>query len=133
MFPGPRVRLSAPGNTAERRFASWIGGSILGSLGAFHQVSFYFPLEKQKKKKKERDSSLFLLLVIWNGGLQVLRCGYQRKSTKNMAQGLWRRDANETPIFLSSLPFSDSASPVFIKKKEKFTLFVFGAIIIPPK
>ena len=39
MFPGPRVRLSAPGNTAERRFASWIGGSILGSLGTFHQVS----------------------------------------------------------------------------------------------
>ncbi|KAI9781176.1 MAG: NuA4 histone acetyltransferase subunit [Geoglossum umbratile] len=38
MFPGPRVRLSAPGNTAERRFASWIGGSILGSLGAFHQM-----------------------------------------------------------------------------------------------
>ncbi|KAI9848011.1 MAG: NuA4 histone acetyltransferase subunit [Thelocarpon superellum] len=38
MFPGPRVRLSAPGNTAERRFASWIGGSILGSLGTFHQM-----------------------------------------------------------------------------------------------
>ncbi|KAI9792989.1 MAG: NuA4 histone acetyltransferase subunit [Piccolia ochrophora] len=38
LFPGPRVRLSAPGNTAERRFASWIGGSILGSLGTFHQM-----------------------------------------------------------------------------------------------
>jgi actin-related protein 4 len=35
---GPRVRLSAPGNTAERKFASWIGGSILGSLGTFHQM-----------------------------------------------------------------------------------------------
>ncbi|KAH8704719.1 chromatin remodeling and histone acetyltransferase complexes subunit putative [Talaromyces proteolyticus] len=38
MFPGPRVRLSAPGNTAERRFGSWIGGSILASLGTFHQM-----------------------------------------------------------------------------------------------
>ena len=38
MFPGPRVRLSAPGNVYERKFASWIGGSILASLGTFHQV-----------------------------------------------------------------------------------------------
>lgn len=38
MFPGPRVRLFAPGNTAERKFASWIGGSILASLGSFHQM-----------------------------------------------------------------------------------------------
>ena len=37
-FPGPRVRISAPGNTAERKFASWIGGSILASLGTFHQL-----------------------------------------------------------------------------------------------
>ena len=39
MFPGPRVKVSAPGNTYERKFASWIGGSILASLGTFHQVS----------------------------------------------------------------------------------------------
>lgn len=38
MFPSPRVRISAPGNTAERRFGSWIGGSILASLGTFHQM-----------------------------------------------------------------------------------------------
>ncbi|KAI9834995.1 MAG: hypothetical protein M1819_002718 [Sarea resinae] len=38
LYPGPRVRLAAPGNTAERRFGSWIGGSVLGSLGAFHQM-----------------------------------------------------------------------------------------------
>ena len=37
-FPGPRVRISAPGNTAERRFGAWIGGSILASLGTFHQL-----------------------------------------------------------------------------------------------
>lgn len=38
MYPNQRVRISAAGNTAERKFASWIGGSILGSLGTFHQV-----------------------------------------------------------------------------------------------
>ena len=37
-FPSPRVRISAPGNIAERRFGAWIGGSILASLGAFHQM-----------------------------------------------------------------------------------------------
>ena len=38
LYPGPRVRINAPGNVYERRFASWIGGSILASLGTFHQV-----------------------------------------------------------------------------------------------
>ncbi|KAJ9647190.1 NuA4 histone acetyltransferase subunit [Coniosporium apollinis] len=38
MYPGPRVRIYAPGQTVERKFASWIGGSILGSLGSFHQM-----------------------------------------------------------------------------------------------
>ncbi|KAL9096469.1 MAG: hypothetical protein Q9165_001466 [Trypethelium subeluteriae] len=38
LFPSPRVRLSAPSNTAERKFAPWIGGSILASLGSFHQM-----------------------------------------------------------------------------------------------
>ncbi|KAI9795577.1 MAG: NuA4 histone acetyltransferase subunit [Candelina submexicana] len=38
MFPGPRVRLNAAGNTAERRFGAWIGGSVLASLGSFHQM-----------------------------------------------------------------------------------------------
>ncbi|MCJ1336286.1 NuA4 histone acetyltransferase subunit [Bachmanniomyces sp. S44760] len=38
LYPGPRVRISAPGNLYERKFASWIGGSILASLGTFHQM-----------------------------------------------------------------------------------------------
>jgi actin-related protein 4 len=37
MFPGPRVRLHAPSATVERKYSSWIGGSILASLGSFHQ------------------------------------------------------------------------------------------------
>lgn len=33
-----KTKISAPPTTAERRFSSWIGGSILGSLGTFHQM-----------------------------------------------------------------------------------------------
>ena len=41
LYPGARIRITAPGNVYERRFASWIGGSILASLGTFHQVRFF--------------------------------------------------------------------------------------------
>jgi hypothetical protein len=37
-FPAPRVRVMAAGNTVERRYAGWLGGSILASLGSFHQL-----------------------------------------------------------------------------------------------
>lgn len=36
-IPGLRVKVNAAGSSAERMFGSWIGGSILASLGAFHQ------------------------------------------------------------------------------------------------
>lgn len=35
MFKG---KVIAPPNVEERKFASWIGGSILASLGTFHQL-----------------------------------------------------------------------------------------------
>jgi actin-related protein 4 len=41
LYPAVRTRLHAPGQTVERKYAAWIGGSILGSLGTFHQVRFY--------------------------------------------------------------------------------------------
>ena len=44
LYPGMRIRISAAGNVYERRFASWIGGSILASLGTFHQVCSQLPL-----------------------------------------------------------------------------------------
>jgi actin-related protein 4 len=37
-FPGARIKVQAAGLTSERKFGSWIGGSILGSLGTFHQM-----------------------------------------------------------------------------------------------
>ncbi|KAM6495565.1 actin-related protein Arp4p [Amanita muscaria] len=32
------VKIHAPGNTVERRYGGWLGGSILASLGTFHQL-----------------------------------------------------------------------------------------------
>lgn len=38
MYPGMKIKLHAAGLTSERRFGAWIGGSILASLGTFHQM-----------------------------------------------------------------------------------------------
>lgn len=37
-FPSFKIRLYASGNLGERKNASWLGGSILASLGTFHQL-----------------------------------------------------------------------------------------------
>lgn len=36
--PGLKIRVHSSGSTAERKFQSWIGGSVLSSLGTFHQL-----------------------------------------------------------------------------------------------
>ena len=33
-----KVKLHAPGNPVERRFGGWLGGSVVASLGTFHQL-----------------------------------------------------------------------------------------------
>lgn len=38
MYPQVRVRINASGMAVERKFGSWIGGSIMSSLGTFHQM-----------------------------------------------------------------------------------------------
>ncbi|KAK0624631.1 actin family [Bombardia bombarda] len=38
MYPGLKIKVHAAGLTSERRFGAWIGGSILSSLGTFHQM-----------------------------------------------------------------------------------------------
>lgn len=35
---GIKIRIYAPGNTIERNYSPWVGGSILASLGTFHQL-----------------------------------------------------------------------------------------------
>ncbi|KAF8232445.1 Actin/actin-like protein [Tricholoma matsutake] len=34
----PHTKIHAPGNPIERRYGGWMGGSILASLGTFHQL-----------------------------------------------------------------------------------------------
>ncbi|THV03307.1 actin-related protein Arp4p [Dendrothele bispora CBS 962.96] len=34
----PHTKVHAPGNPIERRYGGWLGGSILASLGTFHQL-----------------------------------------------------------------------------------------------
>ncbi|KAI8988598.1 actin family [Mycotypha africana] len=36
--PGSKIKIHASGNTIERKSSSWLGGSILASLGTFHQL-----------------------------------------------------------------------------------------------
>lgn len=38
VYPSTRNKLIAPGSVVERKYAAWIGGSILASLGSFHQL-----------------------------------------------------------------------------------------------
>lgn len=38
LSPTQKFKILAPHNTAERRFGVWIGGSILASVGTFHQL-----------------------------------------------------------------------------------------------
>ena len=52
LFPSSRVRIHSPGNLVERKFASWIGGSILASLGTFHQMWI------SKKEYEESGASI---------------------------------------------------------------------------
>ncbi|KXT10747.1 hypothetical protein AC579_6849 [Pseudocercospora musae] len=38
IYPNPKVRVIANSNSVERKYGAWIGGSVLGSLGTFHQM-----------------------------------------------------------------------------------------------
>jgi actin-related protein 4 len=38
VYPNPKVRVMANPNPVERKYGAWIGGSVLGSLGTFHQM-----------------------------------------------------------------------------------------------
>ncbi|KAF1956632.1 Actin/actin-like protein [Byssothecium circinans] len=38
LYPSTKNRIVAPGSVVERKYAAWIGGSILASLGSFHQL-----------------------------------------------------------------------------------------------
>lgn len=52
MYPSTKVRVQAAGMAVERKFASWIGGSIVASLGTFHQMWI------SKKEYEEHGSTI---------------------------------------------------------------------------
>lgn len=81
LYPGPRVRVQATGQVVERKYASWIGGSILGSLGTFHQVRTNQDFIHAHKNSNYR------------------RCGFQRRNTTSMDRISLRNDANRTFCF----------------------------------
>ena len=47
-----RVKVTASANAVERKFATWIGGSILASLGSFQQMW----MSKQEYENTGRSS-----------------------------------------------------------------------------
>lgn len=52
MYPSTKIRMNAPGMAVERKFGSWIGGSIVASLGTFHQMWI------SKKEYEEHGASI---------------------------------------------------------------------------
>ncbi|KAK5078663.1 Actin-related protein 4 [Lithohypha guttulata] len=52
MYPSTKVRVNAAGMPVERKFGSWIGGSIVASLGTFHQMWI------SKKEYEEHGASI---------------------------------------------------------------------------
>jgi len=52
MFPNPRVRVSTSSSPVERKYGAWIGGSVLASLGTFHQMWI------SKKEYEEHGASI---------------------------------------------------------------------------
>jgi actin-related protein 4 len=52
IYPSTRNKLIAPGSVVERKYAAWIGGSILASLGSFHQLWI------SKKEYEEHGASI---------------------------------------------------------------------------
>ncbi|CAO3611067.1 unnamed protein product [Cunninghamella blakesleeana] len=52
LAPGSKIKIHAAGNQIERKCSSWLGGSILASLGTFHQLWI------SKKEYEEVGSSI---------------------------------------------------------------------------
>lgn len=78
LYPGPRVRIYSAGNTVERKYSSWIGGSILASLGTFHQVRWLLP-------SLPLFSPQWMKLLTLGSGNR--RCGYRKRSMMSTDRG----------------------------------------------
>lgn len=52
LYPNPRVRVHTSNSASDRKFGAWIGGSVLASLGTFHQMWI------SKKEYEEHGASI---------------------------------------------------------------------------
>ena len=52
LYPNPRVRVHTSNSYTDRKFGAWIGGSVLASLGTFHQMWI------SKKEYEEHGASI---------------------------------------------------------------------------
>jgi actin-related protein len=57
LYPNPRVRVNASNIVTDRKYGSWVGGSILASLGTFHQVRVVFVQTAQQGTDRSRCGS----------------------------------------------------------------------------
>ena len=94
LYPGPRVRISAPGNLYERKYAGWIGGSILASLGTFHQVCLSVSL-LWMWVSRGGEGRLWVHSGACADSWGVGRCGFPKRSTKSMERVSWRRGVSD--------------------------------------
>ncbi|RWW68112.1 hypothetical protein BHE74_00024377 [Ensete ventricosum] len=105
MFPGIADRMSkeitslAPSSMKikvvappERKYSVWIGGSILASLSTFQQV---YPTSDLISLAFTRYFVLHDLVTLY-----IRRCGFQRASTRSLAQQLSIGNASELPYVL---------------------------------
>lgn len=68
--------LDAPASPAERVYSSWLGGSILASLGTFHQVSSFLPsLLFSSSNTNFLFFPVFSFLKLWIGKDEYMETG----------------------------------------------------------
>ena len=104
-FPGPRVRLTAPGNSVERKYANWLGGSILASLGSFHQLwiskkeydEHGAPPPSHPSGFTDNDLTRFVAQArtLWRSGVSKMEKFGERRNGGSVSCGLLLKDEYE--------------------------------------
>ena len=100
-----KIKIYAP---PERKYSTWIGGSILAGLSTFKKVS---------------DSLVFLRISRYNCSD---RCGYLQKNTKKIQRSFTRKLDSE--IFPSSFPVYSSRLSLFLHLHRNISFSYFMSI-----
>lgn len=89
IWSGTKVRVYASGITVERKYANWIGGSVLASLGTFHQVSPRHSHPVYLISVSQRQLEMEYLILMRR------RCGSPARSMRSMVRALWRKGVSD--------------------------------------